>query len=203
MVRLSDPFREGHLAGWDPSRCSPNVLAQRLAPSPSQSSNWSDSSEASLSHASSQRSLDKTVIPVNSDDPFGVPLRSRKSGSSADGSRRSSRSSGKLSIKSNPKTSVAVDPFGVPLCVLRNSSSTDVVSDKLTVAIEDSSPFSNAFEDNPVQNSPGKWEAFVEHQSNGVDESKSALVSDFHWVSIEYFGIEYFGIHSSMLEVVL
>lgn len=116
------------------------------------------------------------MITVDSDDPFGVPLRSKKSFSSADGaSKRSSRSSGKLSVKSDSKVSVAVDPFGVPLTDRTNSSEGSL--EKVGVTNADN-PFSvSAFDDVvSVTSSPGKWEAFGDHAANGVKETIKPMV---------------------------
>ncbi|KAK7501487.1 hypothetical protein BaRGS_00007291, partial [Batillaria attramentaria] len=93
---------------------SPSVF--NAPPSPSHSL------DSSLSQASSQKSLsEKTLNPNEEDDPFGVPLRSKKS-SSGDAGRKSNRSSAgksnavsdaKLGVTkgSNSSLGVSPDPF--------------------------------------------------------------------------------------------
>ncbi|KAL8568878.1 hypothetical protein ACOMHN_061454 [Nucella lapillus] len=156
---------------------SPRVSYPHAPPSPSHS--WGSS--GSLSHSSSQKSLEKAVVTADSDDPFGVTLRSKKSFSSADGaSKRSSRSSssGKLSVKSDYKISVAVDPFGVP--IKDRTSGSDRTGSKVDLAGVDN-PFSSpAFSDSvSVSSSSSPWEAFGDHAGNGVtDLTKKPVAPD-------------------------
>ncbi|XP_076439936.1 uncharacterized protein LOC143279711 isoform X2 [Babylonia areolata] len=182
-LSASDTAPQLGVEGFKETQPFPDTWAQnsprvsRAQPPPSPSHSWGSS--GSLSHSSSQKSLERVVITANSDDPFRVPLRSKKSFSSADGasSKRSSRSSssGKLSVKSDSKVSVAVDPFGVPLKD-RTSACEETGSKAGGVGSVDN-PFSSpAFSDTvSVGSSSTPWEAFGDHPGNGVTHTEKSV----------------------------